>query len=676
MDKLGMKTKDISKEKFEILKELFPNAVTETVSENKMGGGIVNQISRTIDIDVLRQEINGNVVEGKEERYEFTWPEKKKAIIEANSPINKTLRPIREESVNFDTTENLYIEGDNLEALKLLRETYLGKIKMIYIDPPYNTGSDFIYNDDFSQSEEEFKEISGNYDEEGNRLFKNTDSNGRFHTDWLNMMYPRLKLARDLLTDDGVIFISIDDNEQANLKKLCDEIFGIENFYKILVVEMSKTQGMKVEAAQKGELVKNKEFILIYTKKMEFFKNKEKNALYEHIDTYDIHFSYFIDENKNIKKLTEVILENDILKNEIKKLEEVKNFNLKNIDFFIKNSNIIEKFILDNKENIFSDGNANINIPQDIIIKINNSTVIDYVYEGKKYLLIKTANGTIRQLLPLSNTYKMSDDFIKKYGRAIIRGDLWKNYSLDMGNINKEGDIKFKNGKKPKRLIKDLIKWTALENSLILDFFSGSATTAHAVLETNLEENKNIKYILVQIPELTKNNLDSYENGYENICEIGKERIRRAAKKLKEENPNSNFDDGFRVLRIDSSNMKDVYYKPEEFTQENLKMFESNIKEDRSGEDLLFQVMLDLGIELSNKIEEKFIQNNKIYDVGENFLIACFDENITEEVVTEIAKLKPFFAIFKEGNNLTDNTLINFEEIFKTYSPDTKRRVL
>ena len=245
-----------------------------------------------------------------------------------------------------------------------------------------------------------------------------------------------------------------------------------------------------------------------------------------------------------------------------------------------------------------------------------------------------------------------------------------------MGNINKEGDIKFKNGKKPKRLIKDLIKWTALENSLILDFFSGSATTAHAVLETNLEENKNIKYILVQIPELTKNNLDSYENGYENICEIGKERIRRAAKKLKEENPNSNFDDGFRVLRIDSSNMKDVYYKPEEFTQENLKMFESNIKEDRSGEDLLFQVMLDLGIELSNKIEERFIQNNKIYDVGENFLIACFDENITEEVVTEIAKLKPFFAIFKEGKNLTDNTLINFEEIFKTYSPDTKRRVL
>lgn len=632
MDKLGMKTKDISKEKFEILKELFPNAVTETVSENKMGG-TVNQVSRTIDIDVLRQEINGNIIEGKEERYEFTWSEKKKAIIEANSPINKTLRPIREESVNFDTTENLYIEGDNLEALKLLRETYLGKIKMIYIDPPYNTGSDFIYNDDFTQSEEEYKKISGNYDDDGNRLFKNTDSNGRFHTDWLNMMYPRLKLARDLLTDDGVIFISIDDNEQANLKKLCDEIFGNNNTDSLIWQKTDPWVDRNTNAKQISKFLEFKEYVLIV------YKNRNKTIFNKIKKIPD-----WKNSQKNIDNDSRGNWQSGIFSYEEGHKNEDKNSN----SYFEITTPTGKKY----KRHWFCED----------IDEYKNLEKNGFLYFGK-------SQDNVPRIKIFENLEK------EFYLNSILRGFGTSSSAKDeLLNILK--NRKIFDTPKPVKLVKELIRATTLKNNFILDFFSGSATTAHAVMDLNAEDGGNRKYIMVQLPEKTVENSDAYKEGYKNICEIGEERIRRAAKKLKEENPNSNFDDGFRVLRIDSSNMKDVYYKPEEFTQENLKMFESNIKEDRSEEDLLFQVMLDLGIELSNKIEERFIQNNKIYDVGENFLIACFDENITEEVVTEIAKLRPFFAIFKEGKQLTDNTLINFEEIFKTYSPDTKRRVL
>ena len=650
MDKLGMKTKDISKEKFEILKELFPNAVTETVSEKKMGGGTVNQVSRTIDIDVLRQEINGNVVEGKEERYEFTWPEKKKAIIEANSPINKTLRPIREESVNFDTTENLYIEGDNLEALKLLRETYLGKIKMIYIDPPYNTGKDFIYNDDFSQSEEEYNKKTSNYDEDGNRLFKNTDSNGRFHTDWLNMMYPRLKLARDLLTDDGVIFISIDDNEQANLKKVCDEIFGAINFISNLIIKSAPagTQSSNDIAIQHS-------YSLIYRKTMSATISTIPLTERELLEKYNY------DSDENGRYYIERLWKRGIGG----KKEDVPSLHF-------------PVYYSPKKELIFiDDEKKDENLEYIKIIPYQTKEVLgrwtwsrEKMKAEKNLLKIALVNGEYKLYKKM---YISEDKGRKPY--SLIGSEIGR---TELGSIEIREILKGKYFDYPKStlLIQYFLRMVDNKNSIILDFFSGSATTAHAVMQLNAEDGGNRKYIMVQLPEETAKDSDAYKAGYKNICEIGKERIRRAAKKLKEENPNSKFDDGFRVLRVDSSNMKDVYYKPEEFTQENLKMFESNIKEDRSGEDLLFQVMLDLGIELSNKIEEKFIQNNKIYDVGENFLIACFDENITEEVVIEIAKLKPFFAIFKEGNNLTDNTLINFEEIFKTYSPDTKRRVL
>lgn len=630
-----------------------------------MGGGWAkNRVFRTINLDVIRQEINENVIEGKEERYEFTWPEKRKAIIEANTPINKTLRPIREDSQNFDTTENLYIEGDNLEVLKLLRETYLGKIKMIYIDPPYNTGKDFIYNDDFSQSEEEYNEKTSNYDEDGNKLFKNTDSNGRFHTDWLNMMYPRLKLARDLLTDDGVIFISIDEKEQANLKKVCDEIFGMDNYLETFHLQVRYTNKSLNE---KDNFQPVMEYIFIYTKnKYNFVPNKP-------FKEYEL--DKFKWEIKELSEGQEIILGN----------KKVKIFKQTEYEIIEKKEDFINGLKDTWASGSILKGNTSGKFFDTYLSKRKEIDGLNVLYKvenigddglGYRYFTGPKKETSIRGQffsgVPIEKKQELINGISRKYSPIINYYD----YSPDFGNIRGEGGVAFNAGKKPVKMLKELLKIINSKEFICIDFFSGSSSTAHAVMQLNTEDGGNRKYIMVQLPEKTNKDSDAYKAGYKNICEIGKERIRRAAKKLKEENPNSNFDDGFRVLRVDSSNMKDVYYKPEEFTQENLKMFESNIKEDRTGEDLLFQVMLDLGIELSSKIEEKYIQDNKIYDVGENFLLACFDENITEEVVTEIAKLKPIFAIFKEGNKLIDNILINFEEIFKTYSPDTKRRVL
>ena len=628
------------------------------------GGGAKNRVFRTINLDVIRQEINENVIEGKEERYEFTWPEKRKAIVEANIPINKTLRPIREDSQNFDITENLYIEGDNLEVLKLLRETYLGKIKMIYIDPPYNTGNDFIYNDDFTENEEEYKEKSGNYDEDGNRLFENTKSNGRFHTDWLNMIYPRLKLARDLLTDDGVIFISIDEKEQANLKKVCDEIFGMDNYLETFHLQVRYTNKSLNE---KDNFQPVMEYIFIYTKnKYNFVPNKP-------FKEYEL--DKFKWEIKELSEGQEIILGN----------KKVKIFKQTEYEIIEKKEDFINGLKDTWASGSILKGNTSGKFFDTYLSKRKEIDGLNVLYKvenigddglGYRYFTGPKKETSIRGQffsgVPIEKKQELINGISRKYSPIINYYD----YSPDFGNIRGEGGVAFNAGKKPVKMLKELLKIINSKEFICIDFFSGSSSTAHAVMQLNTEDGGNRKYIMVQLPEKTNKDSDAYKAGYKNICEIGKERIRRAAKKLKEENPNSNFDDGFRVLRVDSSNMKDVYYKPEEFTQENLKMFESNIKEDRTGEDLLFQVMLDLGIELSSKIEEKYIQDNKIYDVGENFLLACFDENITEEVVTEIAKLKPIFAIFKEGNKLTDNILINFEEIFKTYSPDTKRRVL
>ncbi|BDR76654.1 site-specific DNA-methyltransferase [Clostridium tetani] len=631
MKKLNLETKNLAKDKFIKLAELFPNAITETiVGQDEEGNDIID---RAIDADVLRQEIAEHVIEGKEERYEFNWPDKRKSMLLSNAPINKTLRPIREDSLNFDETENLYIEGDNLDVLKLIRETYLSKVKMIYIDPPYNTGNDFVYEDDFAQNMEDYKEVSGDYDEEGNRLFKNTDSNGRFHTDWLNMMYPRLKLARDLLSDDGVIFISIDDNEVDNLRKICNEIFGEANFI--------------------ANLVWQKRF------------SRSNDATY--FSTMHDHILCYCKSKK------------------------------------IDNSNGWEIGLLPRGDELPSGYSNPDNDPRGPW-----TSVILSAKSGSDSLLYEITTPSGRKVIPPSGRFwscsKKTFDTWKKDNRIWFgkNGDATPRKKTFLSEVqaglrpntlllhneaghNQEGKQEIKelfdgigvfDGPKPVRLIELLLRIGNLgAHDILLDFFSGSATTAHAVMELNAEDEGNRKYIVVQLPEETGETSEAYKAGYRNICEIGKERIRRAGKKIKEDYPDSKFDNGFRVLRVDLSNMKDVYHKPEAYSQSFLDEMESNIKEDRNEEDLLFQVMLSLGIDLSSKIQKKKINDNKVLIVEDGFLISCFDEEISEDTIESIAKKQPYYAVFSEGK-MSDSTLANFEQMFDTYSPTTIRKVI
>ena len=658
MEHLKMHSMNKIDENINKIAQLFPNCVTEAKDEN---GEIVHKI----DFDMLKQELSSTLVEGREERYQFTWPDKKQAILTANAPINKTLRPCRKESVNFDTTENLYIEGDNLEALKILQETYLGKIKLIYIDPPYNTGNDFIYNDDFEIQDVKWKSTSGNFDNTGNQIVdnftKNTESNGRFHTDWLNMMYPRLKLARDLLCDDGIIFISIADEEIDNLKKICDEIFGEENFVSNIHCQMSTTQGMKVKAAQLGNIVKNGEYILVYSR--DGHKNiATESPLYDLRPEYDEHYSLYLNNDGTIGQLSDLY--------DFRYPKDCANKKpLKLADAFRKSEDFAS-FIRSNLSNIVrSDKVTGFNIASEL----KNGVWKQIERNEKKYLLTLDAKGTICQLLKLSDSWGKCDDYYQSEGLRKIRGDWWANFYIDMGNVSKEGNIEFKNGKKPVRLIKQIIKMCCPSNSIILDFFSGSATTAHAVMQLNSEDNGNRKFIMVQLPEVCEE-----KEEFDNICEIGKERIRRAGNKIKEDSPltTQDLDVGFRVLKIDSTNMEDVYYTPDHIDTNDL--FKNNIKSDRTGEDLLFQTMLDLGILLSSKIETKKINGKEVFCVEGNYLIACFDDSVDEKTITEIAKEKPYYFVMRDPANSKDgdSLITNFEQIFTTYSPDTVRKVL
>ena len=658
MEHLKMHSMNKIDENINKIAQLFPNCVTEAKDEN---GEIVHKI----DFDMLKQELSSTLVEGREERYQFTWPDKKQAILTANAPINKTLRPCRKESVNFDTTENLYIEGDNLEALKILQETYLGKIKLIYIDPPYNTGNDFIYNDDFEIQDVKWKSTSGNFDNTGNQIVdnftKNTESNGRFHTDWLNMMYPRLKLARDLLCDDGIIFISIADEEIDNLKKICDEIFGEENFVSNIHCQMSTTQGMKVKAAQLGNIVKNGEYILVYSR--DGHKNiATESPLYDLRPEYDEHYSLYLNNDGTIGQLSALY--------DFRYPKDCANKKpLKLADAFRKSEDFAS-FIRSNLSNIVrSDKVTGFNIASEL----KNGVCKQIERNEKKYLLTLDAKGTICQLLKLSDSWGKCDDYYQSEGLRKIRGDWWANFYIDMGNVSKEGNIEFKNGKKPVRLIKQIIKMCCPSNSIILDFFSGSATTAHAVMQLNSEDNGNRKFIMVQLPEVCEE-----KEEFDNICEIGKERIRRAGNKIKEDSPltTQDLDVGFRVLKIDSTNMEDVYYTPDHIDTNDL--FKNNIKSDRTGEDLLFQTMLDLGILLSSKIETKKINGKEVFCVEGNYLMACFDDSVDEKTITEIAKEKPYYFVMRDPANSKDgdSLITNFEQIFTTYSPDTVRKVL
>ena len=587
-------------------------------------------MKRSIDFDKLRQLLSSDIVEGNEERYQFTWPDKRKAILAANAPISATLRPCPEESVNFDTTQNLYIEGDNLDVLKCLKETYLHKVKMIYIDPPYNTGNDFVYEDDFAESAAEYLVNSGQFDEQGNRLVTNTESNGRFHTDWLNMIYPRLKVARDFLTEDGVIFISIDDNEVENLRKVCDEIFGESNFIATLVWE--RAYSPKNDAKY---ISNSHDYVLMYAKSAANFvigrleRTAEANARYSNPDN----------DPRGVWKPSDM---------------SVKTYNAE-CDYSITtpsgrvveppagrcwslSRNAFRERLQDNRIWFGSDGSS---------VPCIKRFITELKHDGM-------APTSILFYKDVGHSQEGAQEVVSLFG--------------DKGVFD---------GPKPVRLLERLITLANLkEDSIVLDFFSGSATTAHAVMKKNVEKEKNCRFIMVQLPEEVSDK--KKDQGYKNICEIGKERIRRAGAKIKEENPEKaqNLDTGFRVLKLDSSNMKDVFYSPKETSQLEMFTLVDNVKDDRTSEDLLFQVMLELGATLDSKIEESEVDGKTIFNVSDGYLVACFDQEVSDEVVTAIAKMQPTYAVLRDTSMADDATATNFEQIFKTYSPNTTTKIL
>ena len=630
METLKMHSLDGVQRNIELIGELFPNAITEVKRDGK--------VEHAIDFDVLRQELSDSIVEGREERYQFTWPDKKKAMLAANAPITATLRPVVADSVGKDGTpggfdsENLYIEGDNLEVLKLLQETYLGKVKMIYIDPPYNTGNDFVYEDDFARSAADYMNNSGQYDEEGNRLVTNTESNGRFHTDWLNMIYPRLRLAKDLLADDGVIFISIDDNEQENLKKCCDEIFGADNFIAQMVWQ-KRTSPDARRIVSAGH-----EYVLAYIKNSEIGHEVLNPLPFDDAD-------YARYKNPD----------ND------------------------PNGPWISTDCTAQGGHGTKDQFYDMVTPAGRVVKLQEGLCWRYT---KKRMEEEIAAGHIwfgsdGNGVPRKKTY-LAD----RAGKTMWT--WWPNTEVGhTQEATKEiatllGQSGIMDFPKPIRLMKRIVHIASKKDSIILDFFSGSATTAHAVMKLNAEDGGHRKFIMVQLPEKTDEKSEAYKAGYKNICEIGKERIRRAGAKIKEEAglAAQNLDTGFRVLKCDTSNMKDVYYNPAEYEVNMFSRLEDNIKEDRTPEDLLFQVMLDLGVLLSSKIEETTIAGKKVFNVEDNYLIACFDSDVSEETIKAIAKQKPYYFVMRDSSMASDSVATNFDQIFATYSPETVRKVL
>ena len=690
MEKLKMHSVNKVDENIKRIGELFPNCVTER--KNSQG-----EVEYAIDFDVLKQELSTVVVEGNEERYQFTWPDKKKSILLANAPIAKTLRPCREDSVDFDNTENLYIEGDNLEVLKLLQETYLGKIKLIYIDPPYNTGNDFVYEDDFARSLDEYLSISYQYDADGNRLVANTESNGRYHTDWLNMIYPRLKLSKDLLSDDGVIFISIDDNEVDNLKKICDEVFGESN-HQATISYVRKTSGKQ----DSTNFMKSTEFILAYSKS-DLWECRPLIAEDKVIDRYN---KTDIDGRK--------YRETDLRKTGSGDRREDRP--LMWYPFYYNPSTEQLKVSQSPNPQLVAEGFVEI-----WPIKPDGT-------DGRWRWGFSTAEANIGFLVArIMPKYKDEDkytvyekDYIDKNGdvRTVKEHTSWDRKDFNSDNAMQEfKNLGFSNQlfpfPKSSALIKHIVYLANFDDGVVLDFFSGSSTTAQAIMKLNAEDSGNRKFIMVQLPEETDEKSEAYKAGYKNICEIGKERIRRAGAKIQKERLENialtkhewdqtsyyvehqeecdklgdlpqfyyeehypELDTGFRVLKLDSSNMKDVYYNPADYDFSLFETLADNIKEDRTPEDLLFQVMLDLGILLSSKIVETTIGDKKVYSVADGFLYACFDNNVTEDVITEIAKKQPYYFVMRDSSMASDSVATNFEQIFNTYSPDTVRKVL
>ncbi len=633
-----MQTTNQVDENIKKIAELFPNCLTERLDEN-------GKPEMAIDFDQLRQELSKDIVEGPEERYQFTWPDKRNAIRLANAPTTDTLRPCREESVDFDNTQNLYIEGDNLEVLKLLRENYLGKVKMIYIDPPYNTGNDFVYNDDFAQTAGDYVHNSGQEDEEGNRLVANTESNGRFHTDWLNMIYPRLKVAKDLLSEDGVFFISIDDNEVANLTKVCNEIFGQSNFITDIIWEKRYTRNN--DAKLMSTVI---DHILCYRRSDKLIKLREPRT-----DKQNSTYSNPDDDPRGV--WTSVLFTSQRTKEE-----------RPNLSYPIKNPFTGE--MVEHPTNAWK-------------------------YSKQQYEQL-AADNRLYWGKDGGNSYPRLKRFLSELDEGIVPINLWyykDTATLDEGTKLVDSIL----GKdvfdypKPIQIIQRMLQLMGSKDFIVIDFFSGSATTAHAVMQLNAEDGGNRKFIMVQLPEATDEKSEAYKAGYKNICEIGKERIRRAGKKIVEDQEKKRMEEGlfvgssagsearpldigFRVLKLDSSNMQDVYYSPEQFN-ENL-LFEDNIKHDRTDEDLLFQAMIELGIELSAKIEQREIAGKTVWSVAEGYLMACFDKDVNETAITEIARQHPYYFVLRDSSLATDNVADNFEQIWEEYSKETVRRII
>lgn len=687
MEHLKMQTADMADRNIEQIGALFPECLTERINSN-------GRVEQAIDFDKLRQLLAHDVVEGPEQRYQFTWPDKRAAIRLANTPTSKTLRPCRAESVDFDTTQNLYIEGDNLDVLKLLRENYLGKVKMIYIDPPYNTGNDFVYNDDFAQGKTEFEQRSGLFDAEGHQTIdpmqRNTEANGRFHTDWLNMIYPRLKVARDLLSDDGVIFISIDENEIENLKKICNEVFGQDKFANSFIVRRYD-KNLNRQFMNQGLKSFNIgfEYILCYSKNTFLFNPIFKASSEERAST-GYWKGFWNDANRPTMRYN--ILGYTPTTGQWKWSKELAYEAVKNYEEYVQ--------------------------------KYSHTMTLEEYWEktGRcKKFIRRNPNGKGKNA-GVENWISPAD--------GILRNTNWTDILASRNDDTTQGLFDF-----PKNvdLLKLLLEAGTNSDSLVLDFFSGSATTAHAVMQLNAEDGGNRKFIMVQLPEKTDPQSEAYKAGYPNICEIGKERIRRAGKKIKEElaqkaatvynklydmcggaidstNPSAIkywcekasddqkrelvalvreyqelnnrikiFDTGFRVLKLDSSNMADVYYTPAQTPIEQtlgFEAFEDNIKPDRTAEDLLFQVMPECNLPLSSRIEEREIHGKKVYAVDDNYLVACFDRDIDEQVITEIARMQPYYFVMRDASAATDNVLDNFDQIFNAYSKETIRRIL
>lgn len=678
MDKLKMHSVNKIEENIAAIGRLFPNCLTERMGEN-------GEIETAIDFDALKQELSSAVVEGKTERYQFIWPDKRMAVLAANAPTASTLRPVVAESVGKDGTaggfdsENLYIEGDNLDVLKLLQETYLGKIRLIYIDPPYNTGGDFVYNDDFEKESKAYLANSGQYDDQGNQLVQNTESNGRFHSDWLNMIYPRLRLSRDILTDDGAIFISIDDNECANLIKVCEEIFGESCF----VGDISWQRTYSPRNDSQG-IVREVEHLVVFSKQPNWNPNKlprteEMDAKYKNPDN-DVTLWTSSDpcasEGASHQGMVYAIqhpftgamlypsdkahwrYQQDVM---LRIMQGWCPYELKDLhdeEQRAKVCGISAEQVRPGVKGIV------LSLSMEESRKLAQK-VFD-VGPWPKFYFTKGGLGGIRRKTYLEKVSGKLPTNLWPYEEVGHTDEAKKEVKALFG-----GTAPF-DTPKPVRLLDRILTIAADKDSLVLDYFSGSATTAHAVMKKNMEDNGKRKFIMVQLPE--KSNSPDYDN----LCEIGEERIRRAGRKIKEENPlvTKDLDIGFRVLRLDSSNMKDVYYTPSDYTPDMFDMLTDNIKEDRTPEDLLFQVMLDRGIPLSSRIEKTTIAGKRVFNVENNFLMACFDTDLTDEVVTAIAKMKPYYFVMRDSSMANDSVAANFDQIFATYSPDTDRRVL